>query len=77
MERPLITSFQSSHNKWTHWVRVPETRRDEFHNWLSESIPGTKTRELHSEPIKGIKHIVCVIETNNLDHTTLLRLTWG
>ena len=77
MERPLITSFQSNDNEWTHWVRVPENRRDEFYDWFSVSIPDVVPREQHSEPLNGIKHIVYRVVIKNTDHNMLLRLTWG
>ena len=77
MERPLITSFQSNVNEWTHWVRVPENRRDEFYDWISVSIPEVIPHEQHSEPLNGIRHIVYRMVIKNTDHNTLLRLTWG
>lgn len=77
MERPLITSFQSNDTEWTHWVRVPENRQDEFHNWLAASIPNTIAHSQHSELLNGVRHIVYRVVIKNTDHNMLLRLTWG
>ena len=74
----LITSFQSNTNEWTHWVRVPENRRDEFYDWISVSIPEViPSEQSHKEPRNGVLHIVYRVVIKNPDHNTLLLLTWG
>lgn len=77
MERPLITSFQSNDCEWTHWVRVPDYRRDEFYDWISVSIPEVIPSEQHTEPRDGVNHVVYRVVVKNPDHNTLLMLTWG
>ena len=73
----MINSFKSGEDQWTHWIRVPDHRRDEFHNWLAASIPDTIAYLQHSEPHNGVKHVVYRITIKNPAHNTLLMLTWG
>jgi hypothetical protein len=73
----MINSFQSGPDEWTHWVRVPDHRRNEFYDWISVSIPDVIPNEQHSEPYNGVKHIVYRITVKNSAHNTLLMLTWG